>query len=194
MVDPPPFTSKALRKMDIPPNLIDKIILTHCHSDHDAGAFQKVLDAGTIEIMTTETIMGSFTRKYAATMGAKVNEVMSLFEFRPVCIGKDILLHGATFRFFYSFHSVPTIGFEIYHGGKSLYFSGDTYYDPEKLKEIYQTGVFGEARFKQLAFPDWKKYDLIVHESGIPPIHTPLTVLAELPPEIKNNIRVYHIT
>jgi ribonuclease BN (tRNA processing enzyme) len=39
MVDPPPFTSKALRKMDIPPNLIDKIILTHCHSDHDAGAF-----------------------------------------------------------------------------------------------------------------------------------------------------------
>ena len=39
MVDPPPFTSGALRKMDIPPNLIDKIILTHCHSDHDAGAF-----------------------------------------------------------------------------------------------------------------------------------------------------------
>jgi hypothetical protein len=35
---------------------------------------------------------------------------------------------------------------------------------------------------------------LIIHESGVPPIHTPLSVLAGLPEEVKNNIRVYHIS
>lgn len=39
MIDPPPFCSEVLRKENVPPNLIDKIILTHCHGDHDAGTF-----------------------------------------------------------------------------------------------------------------------------------------------------------
>jgi hypothetical protein len=55
--------------------------------------------------------MGSFSRKYAATMGIEVSEVMSLFEFRPISVGRDVLLYGAKFKFFYAFHSVPTIGF-----------------------------------------------------------------------------------
>lgn len=194
VVDPPPFTSMALRQMNIPPNLIDKIILTHCHSDHDAGAFQKVLAAGTIEIITTETIMASFTRKYSATMGSSIAHVMSLFEFRPVTIGRETLIYGAKFKFFYSFHSVPTIGFEIEYDDKRLYFSGDTLFDPKKLDEIQTTKeIFKSGRFTQLRYPNFDKYDLIIHESGVPPIHTPLEALSSLPDNVKEKIRVYHI-
>lgn len=45
MIDPPPFSSNALRKEGIPPSLIEKIILTHCHADHDAGTFHKLVES-----------------------------------------------------------------------------------------------------------------------------------------------------
>ena len=45
MIDPPPFSSKALRREGIPPNLIEKIIISHCHADHDSGAFHKIIEA-----------------------------------------------------------------------------------------------------------------------------------------------------
>jgi len=66
MIDPPPFSSHALKYYGVSPNLIDKIIITHCHADHDAGALQKLLSGNKIELITTPTIMGSFIRKYAA--------------------------------------------------------------------------------------------------------------------------------
>ena len=33
----------ALKMYGVTGTLIDKIIVTHCHADHDAGAFQKIL-------------------------------------------------------------------------------------------------------------------------------------------------------
>lgn len=45
MIDPPPFSSRALRNFGISPNLIEKIIISHCHADHDAGAFHKIIEA-----------------------------------------------------------------------------------------------------------------------------------------------------
>ena len=41
MIDPPPFSQYALDYYGVSPNLIDKIIITHCHADHDAGVLQK---------------------------------------------------------------------------------------------------------------------------------------------------------
>lgn len=66
MIDPPPYTSHALRNEGIPPNLIEKIVLTHCHADHDAGTFHKLVESQPIEFLTTKTIMKSFIRKYSA--------------------------------------------------------------------------------------------------------------------------------
>jgi len=64
MVDPPPHSSLLLRMMGIPPRLIDTLILTHCHADHDAGTLQKVLEEGQVTIMATKTVIGSFVAKY----------------------------------------------------------------------------------------------------------------------------------
>lgn len=45
MIDPPPFAGNALKDRGIPSNLIEKIIISHCHADHDAGAFHKIIEA-----------------------------------------------------------------------------------------------------------------------------------------------------
>jgi hypothetical protein len=50
MVDPPPFAMRYLKMRGISSVLIKAIIISHCHADHDSGAFHKVLDHNKIEV------------------------------------------------------------------------------------------------------------------------------------------------
>lgn len=113
MVDPPPFSNDYLKKMGINPAKISAIIITHCHADHDAGAFEKILFEKKIEVITTRTIMASFLRKYANVTGIRKEELRNMFVFRPVVIGSRMKIFGGSFSFFYAFHVIPCIGFEI---------------------------------------------------------------------------------
>lgn len=194
MVDPPPFSGESMKNFGIPPNLIDKIIITHCHADHDAGCFQKILMEHQIEIVTLPTIMNSFCRKYAALTGYSVDQLKQFFVYRPVTVGSLINICGAEFRFFYSFHAIPALGFEVFNCGRSIYYSGDTFYNPDALRDIWNKGnVMNRQRFEALTEINWANYDLILHEAGVPPIHTPTSVLLALPEEVKSKILVYHI-
>lgn len=46
MVDPPPFSMQYLKKVGIQSHLIRAVIITHCHADHDAGSFHKIIEEG----------------------------------------------------------------------------------------------------------------------------------------------------
>lgn len=178
MVDPPPFSSVLLKMEGIHPSLIEKVIISHCHADHDSGAFHKILEDEPVELLSTETILRSFLRKYSAITGVPLSGVNKLVRFRPVRIGHRIRIYGANFHFFYSFHSIPAIGFWVERDGLSFYFSGDTFYEPEALKKLYtEKKLFNNARYKELAEKDFSQFDLIFHEAGIPPIHTPQDTL-----------------
>lgn len=50
LVDPPAFSTDSLTDIGVPPNMLDKVILTHCHADHDSGIFQKLLCGHTVEV------------------------------------------------------------------------------------------------------------------------------------------------
>jgi CRP-like cAMP-binding protein/phosphoribosyl 1,2-cyclic phosphodiesterase len=193
MVDPPPYSSRVLRNQGIPPNLIEKIIITHCHADHDAGAFHKIIEAAPVEFLSTQTILNSFLRKYSAISGLTLNEVAKLFQYRTIEIGHPLFILGARFTFHYSFHSIPALFFEIEFKGKKFYFSGDTFYNPPKLKELFLEGIMDRDRYEMLALRDFSQYDVIFHEAGIPPIHTPVKVLSELPDEVKRKTYLIHI-
>jgi hypothetical protein len=127
--------------------------------------------------------MGSFIRKYSAITGMSTTETASLFKFRPVTIGSKCYINGGMFKFFYSLHTIPAIGFEVHHNGKSLYFSADTFYDPERMQEMVKNGVMSQKRCDSLINGKWN-HDLILHEAGVPPIHTPMKVLEALSPEV----------
>jgi metal-dependent hydrolase (beta-lactamase superfamily II) len=58
-----------MKSMGIPSLHICAVIISHCHADHDAGTFHKILDDTRVEIITTRTIMKSFLRKYSAISG-----------------------------------------------------------------------------------------------------------------------------
>ena len=66
-------------------------------------------------------------------------------------------------------------------GDQSIYFSGDTFYEPNGLKAMFDKGVLTEERYNYLISDEKWKCSLILHEAGVPPIHTPAKLLALLP-------------
>lgn len=53
-------------------------------------------------------------------------------------------------------------------------------------------GVLSKARADDLRNIPLQDTDLLLHEAGAPPIHTPLSVLLKLPPKIKKRLYVVH--
>jgi hypothetical protein len=89
MIDPPVNSTAWLRDSNVNPKLIDTLILTHCHADHDSGTFQKILEESRITIYTTPTILQSFIRKYSALTRMPCSTLMNLFDFVPVKVNAD---------------------------------------------------------------------------------------------------------
>jgi len=193
LVDPPVDTTYWLKSMDINPGLIDDCILSHCHADHDSGILQKLIEEKRINLYTTETVMESFARKYQSLTGLDYSAFMRLFNFHPVCVQVPIRIHGGEFRFFYTLHSIPTIGFEVYFQGKSFVHSADTLYDPKTFRTLYERGDVNKHRMIELTNFPWH-HSVIFHEAGVPPLHTPMQVLMELPESVKKRIYLVHLT
>ncbi|HTJ81835.1 MAG TPA: MBL fold metallo-hydrolase, partial [Polyangiaceae bacterium] len=59
LIDPPVDTTQHLRESGVMPKIIDGVILTHCHADHDSGVFAKLLEEGRTRLYTTPTILAS---------------------------------------------------------------------------------------------------------------------------------------
>ena len=192
LVDPPTDATDYLRVRGVAPKTIDGVILTHCHADHDAGTFQKLLEEGQVSLYTTPHILGSFLRKYSALSGLSEDLLRRTFSFHPVCIGAPVHVRGGELWFRYTCHSIPTIGFDAFYGNRSIHISGDTLYDPGRIKEMYEADVFTKQRYEDLvAFPE--HHSAILHEAGIPPLHTPTTALAALPDDVKKRLYLVHI-
>ncbi|EQA46706.1 cyclic nucleotide-binding domain protein [Leptospira broomii serovar Hurstbridge str. 5399] len=192
MVDPPVNSTEWLRSSNVNPKLINHVILTHCHADHDAGTFQKILEETKITIHATATVMESFLRKYSSLTKIPKKELLELFNFQPIIIGRPSMIMGGEFNFHYALHSIPSVGFEFFFQDQSFVYTSDHLNEPEIHDKMYKDGVLPESRWKFLKQFPWDRR-VIYHEAGIPPLHTRVSYLASLPSEVQEKITVYHI-
>jgi CRP-like cAMP-binding protein/phosphoribosyl 1,2-cyclic phosphodiesterase len=193
MIDPPVNTTEWLEDSNVNPKFIDSIILTHCHADHDAGTFQKILEEGKITIYTTETVMGSFLKKYSALANIDESYMRRLFDFKPIKVGQPFFIHGGRFEIFYTLHSIPAIGFTLKFQDQSFVYSSDHNNDPVIHEQLREKQIISESRYNALRNFPWHS-NVIYHESGIAPLHTPIAHLDSLPDDVKKRIVVYHIS
>lgn len=104
--------------------LIEDLILTHCHADHEIpGTVQKILEEGRIRVHTTETVMESFVAKYSALTSLRPADFRTLFEFQPIMHNSCTTIVGHKFLFKYNLHPIPTLGFDVEFEGQSFYYS-----------------------------------------------------------------------
>ena len=193
LVDPPVDTTRWMKLHGVDSRLIDDLVLTHCHADHDAGTLQKLLEEGRVRLHTTHTVIDSFVRKYRGVLGLTSGQVRALFDFSPVTIGQPVNVAGAAFTFRYNFHPIPTLGFDVSYQGRSVAYSGDHLNDREQLSKLHEDGLFSKKRLEELLDFRWDA-DLILHEAGVPPIHTPVETLCGLDDETKTRLYVNHIS
>ena len=193
LVDPPAHTTQWMKARNLDSRLVEDILLTHCHADHDSGTLQKVMEEGRVRLHTTPTVMESFVRKYRSLLGLDSEELEKLFDFQPLLVGPKISILGARFRFWYTLHPIPTLGFEAEHKGKRFAYSCDTLYDPDVFDQLFEEGILSEERRQTLRDFPWDA-DVIFHEAGMPPIHTPLQILANLPEEVRDRMYLTHVS
>jgi hypothetical protein len=191
MIDPPIDSAMWLSEENVDPLMVNSVILTHCHADHDSGVMQKILQEGRVTLYTTPTVFSSFIRKTSLLTGLSEIDVMELIDFIPVTIGMPMNINGATVNFSYRLHSIPTIGFEVLFHGKTVVYTSDHLNDHYVFDRLHREGVLTDGRYKDLKEFNWNK-DIIIHEAGVPPLHTPLDILLELPEDIKKNIYLVH--
>ncbi len=192
MIDPPVNSTEWLKDSNVNPKLIGSIILTHCHADHDAGAFQKILEEGKITLYTTKTVLDSFLKKYSSLSGEPISYLKKLFNFHRIYLGQPVFIHGGECNIFYTLHSIPTIGFTLKFQDQTFVYSSDHQADPAVQKELLAKGIISKERYKQLQNFPWDS-KVIYHESGIAPLHTPIKYLNSLPKNIQKKTVVYHI-
>ena len=192
IIDPPVNFDIHLKKMGIPPRLVRGILLTHCHADHDSGTFQKILQENRTVVYTTSTIMHSFLRKYSNVCGYNPAFLQSLFRFHELLPHEPIKVMGGAITCHYACHTIPCIGFEASYGGKSVYYSGDHAYSRNYFDEAKGKGIMNETRYNFHANKDFSSFDVVLHECGIPPIHTPASELEKLPAACKKKMYVVH--
>lgn len=193
LVDPPVHTTQWMKARNLDQRLVEDILLTHCHADHDSGTLQKVMEEGRVRLHTTPTVEESFVRKYRSLLGLDSEELEKLFDFQPLLVGPSINILGARFRFWYTLHPIPTLGFEATYKGKRLAYSCDTLYDPAVFARLHQQGVLSEERRRALQEFPWDA-DLVFHEAGLPPIHTPVRILAEQPESVRERMYLTHVS
>lgn len=193
LVDPPVHTTQWMKARNLDSRLVEDILLTHCHADHDSGTLQKVMEEGRVRLHTTPTVMESFVRKYRSLIGLDQSEFSKLFDFQPLILGPWITILGARLRFWYTLHPIPTLGFQATHKGKSFAYSCDTLYDPELFEQLHREGTITADRRDSLVNFPWDA-DLIFHEAGLPPIHTPLSILMALPQDVRDRMYLTHVS
>ena len=93
---------------------------------------------------------------------------------------------------FYTLHSIPAIGFKMEFQDQSFVYSSDHNNDPEIHEKFLNENIINRDRYNELRNFPWNS-NVIYHESGVAPLHTPIKYLDSLPEDIKKRTVVYHI-
>jgi CRP-like cAMP-binding protein len=112
LVDSPAGIGKYLKQVGVSKDRLTAVIQTHVHDDHCALS-ELLLSEQALTIISTREIYECTVLKVANVIGESVEMVKALMKFVEVIPGKTYHLYGAVWEFFYTVHSIPTVGFRV---------------------------------------------------------------------------------
>lgn len=174
LVDGPVGTSDYLRQLGIPKSDLAGVILSHVHDDH-CTLMDIILSEQTANIVTTREIYESMLIKTSNVLGEPIDAIRNYLTFTEVIPGKIINMYGAQWEFFYTVHSIPTIGFRVTVRAQdghehTIVHSSDTA-GFSKLDEMARSGAISDGKCQRMKNLVKGKEKLVMIDGGGPPIH-----------------------
>lgn len=120
-------------------------ILTHIHDDH-SSIIDQIVSSKKVTIITARIVFESFIHKLSAILDWKVSNVKKLVNFIDAAPGESQKILGADFEFWYTLHSIPTIGFKVSIRDRSFIFTGDMAYG-KKLEEAFKKKIISKEKY-----------------------------------------------
>ncbi|OHD56179.1 MAG: hypothetical protein A2014_04225 [Spirochaetes bacterium GWF1_49_6] len=191
LVDPMAYSDEYLRRKGLPHQSIRYIFPSHMHADHDQGLYNYLLNGEKIIIMGPQIVVDQAIEKIAATINMPMEEAKQTVKTLILPVEKRVPLPGfenIDIEVTFGLHSIPTTMFKVYYKDaagktvKSLGYSGDTLYDPEKYEEWFAQGKIDRETIDTLK-SFFKDVDIIIHEAGGGYIHTEYKKFAKDHPE-----------
>ncbi len=112
LVDVPAGIRRYLKQVGTAKDQLTAVIQTHVHDDHSCLS-ELLLSEHALTLITTREIYECALLKAAHILGEPVEMVKSMVRFVEVVPGKTYEMYGATWEFFYTVHSIPTVGFRV---------------------------------------------------------------------------------
>ena len=190
-VDGIPWMSHSLSALGINSQEITGHILSHIHDDH-SSILDMIVTGKTVRLITTKVIYNMFLIKTACNLGWKTADVEKMIRFVEVTPGEKFTWYGASFDFFYTIHSIPTIGFRVSVNDKSIVFSGDTMYGSQ-LEPLLKNQVISQAHYDCIQNIPFMSSEFTFFDVGGGDIHPLHTDLAKLPEKIRKGMVLTHI-
>ncbi len=201
LVDPSSEALAYLDQIGVAPADVLYVFLTHVHADHDGGLIEKLVSGSPTRVIASDPVFRAFVEKARLVTGRDFEgeRLVTHISAKPgTRVRIEVAADCAELETRWNLHPIPTNGFKLTFGGRTLGYSGDTQYDPAILEDLRRRGRLAEAHFQDLMYffwtPDGKPtVDLLYHEAGIPPIHTDKEALRALPDAITSKMSLVHI-
>jgi ribonuclease BN (tRNA processing enzyme) len=165
---------------------VDHVLITHVHGDHMNGLegfafYKRLVEGRRIRLLASPEVRACiWDQRLAASMGAlwdgQRHREMGFddyFERLPLAWSEPATVGPFTIRARRTRHHVPTSALLVEAAGRTLGYSSDTSFDPELLAFL-------------------EPADVVIHETGLGPAHTPYAALAALPRALRRRMRLVH--
>ena len=177
LFDGPPALCRLLETQGFSLRDVEGAIVSHCHEDHMPSIIELILRGDSPKIYTAEPIYRSLLVKLSNYFRQPQHVVAGLLRYERVVPDKPIWFLGATLRFFYTAHSIPTLGVNASYlaGGRvhQIQISGDTLHH-RGIDEMAQLGILPSKQHSELRslIPNCEvPHALYLADVGGPPIH-----------------------
>jgi CRP-like cAMP-binding protein len=201
LVDPSSEALRYLEQIGVAPADVPYVFLTHVHADHDGGLIEKLLSGSRTNVIASDAVFRAFVEKTELLTGHDFRRE-GLVKHIPANPHQPVTIQVAgdaiTLETRWNFHPIPTNGFRLSLGGRTVGYSGDTQYDPDLLTELRDRGRLSVENHEDLLYFFWgpdgtPSVDLLYHEAGVPPIHTERRKLDRLPEAVRTRMALVHV-
>lgn len=166
--------------------------LTHLDGDH-AGGLKRIIQYRSFHRKRTTIFCPKGAEKILRPLIDGIDDIIPkfplLYKIVEVKHGDTFQLGGLTLRARRAIHQEKCLGLIVEEGGHKVLITGDHYYDPEFLNQLLEEGKITKKEYEDLTNYD---FDLIFHDCGSAPCHTPPEILQKLPKEVREKIIAYH--